>query len=125
VVWGIVTAIAAFLKPNPNLHGTHRQLGLPPCPSVVLFHRPCPGCGLTTSFTAMVHGRWDIAWAANPMGLIGYILFTVSALACGYGFVRQWRMDSNLPQIQNAVKWLVIAYLAFGVLRFCFVVYPK
>ena len=46
--WVVITAIAAVLRPDPSHHGTHTQLGLPPCPAVLLFHRPCPGCGLTT-----------------------------------------------------------------------------
>ena len=63
-VWLAITLIAIVLRPDPSGHGTHTQLGLPPCPSVLLFNRPCPGCGLTTSFTAVLHGDFVAAFHA-------------------------------------------------------------
>lgn len=55
--WAVITVIGAILSPEKSGHGTHQQLGLPPCPSVLFFDRPCPGCGLTTSWTALIHGH--------------------------------------------------------------------
>src|SRR5687768_9011989 len=66
--WLVVTGIALALTPNPAGHGTHKQLGLSACPSAVLFDRPCPGCGLTTSWTAFVHGDFAASVSAHLFG---------------------------------------------------------
>src|SRR5205085_8465910 len=83
LVWFGITAVGAFLKPDPSGHGTHTQLGLPPCPSVLLFSRPCPGCGLTTSFTAMIHGDLPAAFHAHLLGPFLYLGLTGYALVGG------------------------------------------
>src|SRR5690348_8767324 len=79
-IWATITVIGACLSPDPSGHGTHQQLGLPPCPSVLLFNRPCPGCGLTTSWTATIHGHFAEAFAAHPLGPILYGLLTLFAI---------------------------------------------
>ena len=96
-LWTGVTAIGAFLHPSPNGHGTHELLGLPPCPSVLMFDRPCPGCGLTTSWSAFIHGDFALAFHAHPLGPLAYMIFTGLALFGGYGFVtgRRLRIYSN------------------------------
>lgn len=63
-------ALAAWLPPDPRGFGTHQQLGLPPCTMIVLFDRPCPGCGMTTSFAHFVRGQFRDAARANPAGLL-------------------------------------------------------
>src|SRR5438270_12571671 len=75
-VWLAITGFGAYLHPDPSGHGTHTQLGLPPCPSVLLFNRPCPGCGLTTSFTAFIHGDLASAFHAHPLGPLLYVGIT-------------------------------------------------
>ena len=40
-VWLFVTVVGLCLHADPSGHGTHTQLGMPPCPSVLLFNRPC------------------------------------------------------------------------------------
>src|SRR5881394_3155534 len=83
--WLTVTVIGACLHPSATGHGTHEQLGLPPCPSVLLFDRPCPGCGLTTSFTAFVHGDFGFAFHAHPLGPLMYVALTTWAWLGLYG----------------------------------------
>jgi hypothetical protein len=63
-------ALAAWLPPDPRGYGTHQQLGLPPCTMIALFNRPCPGCGMTTSFAHFVRGQFGDAARANPAGLL-------------------------------------------------------
>lgn len=60
--------LACRLKPDPAGHGTHQQLGLPPCTMLVLFGRPCPTCGMTTSWAHLVRGRLGEALRANVGG---------------------------------------------------------
>ena len=62
--------LAARLPPDPRGYGTHQRLGLPECSFRTLFGKPCPGCGITTSFAHFVRGEWRSAAFANPAGLL-------------------------------------------------------
>jgi hypothetical protein len=66
--------VAAGLKPEPCGHGTHEQLGLPPCSFSVLFHRPCPSCGMTTAWACLVRAQPGDALRANAGGTLLAIL---------------------------------------------------
>ena len=57
-----VFAAAAWINPygpdgRPRTMGTHTQLGMLPCNFVILTGRPCPSCGMTTSFALLVRGE--------------------------------------------------------------------
>jgi hypothetical protein len=79
---------AAWLEPDSRGHGTHTQLGLPPCGFLLLTGAPCPGCGLTTAFAHCIRGNWAAAASANPLGLALFF----SACACiPIGIVAGWR----------------------------------
>jgi hypothetical protein len=116
--WVAMTAIAAFLHPDPHGHGTHQQLGLAPCPSVMIWGRPCPGCGLTTCVVALVHGDFASAWAAHPVGVLLYLGFALTALWAGHRYYRRIRIRSE----DRVLNWLAIAavgsVLVFGAVRF-------
>jgi hypothetical protein len=117
VAWLAITLVALLLKPSPKGFGTHQQLGLAPCPSVLIFGRPCPGCGLTTSFTATVHGQLENAFVAHPLGTLLYIMFTVGSLGAAWAFFRGQRMQISTAGYR--VLWGVIGiYMAYGVFRF-------
>lgn len=62
--------IAANLRPESKGYGTHEQLGLPPCTFMTLFNRPCPSCGMTTSWAEMMHGRPLEAFRTNAGGAL-------------------------------------------------------
>lgn len=64
---GILTA-AAWMSPDPRRHGSHEQLGLPPCGMVVTWGWPCPTCGMCTSFSLAIRGRWFASIAVQPAG---------------------------------------------------------
>jgi hypothetical protein len=115
--WFFVTCFAAYLKPDPSGHGTHQQLGLPPCPSVLLFDRPCPGCGLTTSWTALVHGQIGFAFHAHAIGPFLYLLFTVSAWLALYGFLtgKRLMLEAKIPS--RIIYATAILFIGFGVVR--------
>lgn len=117
--WLVITMLGVFiLRPNPAGHGTHQQLGLPPCPAVMVFGRPCPGCGLTTSWTNVMHGNWLASWEAHPLGGFLYALFTVSAGACLYGWVKEKRFVSDSRPANMFLFGVAIAVVGFGVWRF-------
>ncbi|MEQ1822788.1 MAG: DUF2752 domain-containing protein [Fimbriimonadaceae bacterium] len=116
--WLGVTLFGLMLKASPDGHGTHTQLGLPPCPSVLAFNRPCPGCGLTTSFTATMHGDFAFAFKAHPFGTLLYVLFSLSALACGYGFLKGLKFNTESKKFNLWLGVVVGLFLAFGIARF-------
>lgn len=118
LAWLFVTVVGLLLSPSANGHGTHTQLGLPPCPSVIVFQRPCPGCGLTTSFTAFLHGQFERAFSAHPFGPVLYIAFTLSAWACLYGFLRGRRFNTDSRPFSFVLGTLVTLLVTFGVIRF-------
>ena len=62
--------VAVWLTPDRHGHGTHQQLGLPPCTFYVLFGRPCPACGMTTSWAWLVRGEVIEACRANVGGTL-------------------------------------------------------
>jgi len=119
--WLGTTAFALYLTADPKGHGTHQQLGLPPCPAAFALNRPCPGCGLTTSFTAIVHGQVVESFRAHPLGAALYLLFTASALACGYGFFRGLKFNTEGRRLNRAIGWLVGVFILFGGVRFLLV----
>ena len=88
--WAVL-GIAAWLRPDPRGFGSHQQLGLPPCTFEALTRIPCPGCGLTTSFTNMAHAHVIDAFAAHLMGP-PLFLITV-AVAVG----SPWALRTALP----------------------------
>lgn len=49
---------------------THRQLGLPRCNMVELTGKPCPACGMTTSFALLTHGDVPNSLKANWVGTL-------------------------------------------------------
>jgi hypothetical protein len=70
-----VFAIAFWLNPydaagRPRRMATHTQLGMPPCNFVVLTGKPCPACGMTTSFALLVRGDMTASLRANWAGTL-------------------------------------------------------
>jgi len=74
----ILIGVSAWLHPAVAGHGTHEQLGLPPCRFFQLTHIPCFSCGMTTSWAWMAHGHPVESFLAQPMGAV---LFLAAALA--------------------------------------------
>jgi hypothetical protein len=92
-----VFAVAAALTPDPRGHGTHEQLGLPPCTFVFLFGRPCPSCGMTTAWSWLARGNVLAAMRANVGGAALGILAIAGAAWLLVSAVRGrwllWRPD--------------------------------
>ncbi len=118
LVWLGITFFGIWLQPSRAGHGTHQQLGLPPCPLVLLYGRPCPGCGLTTCVSAVLHGDLPAAWNAHPLGLILYLGFSATALWAGHRFWRRIRIRTELPAMNWAAAAVMVAILLFGGVRF-------
>lgn len=102
-------ALAALLCPSPLGHGTHRQLGLPPCTFLVLFGRPCPTCGMTTAWAHLAQGQWGDAARANLGGaLLG--LGAVAAVPWLIGSALRGAWLGVLPN-RAAAAWILTTLL--------------
>src|SRR5215468_5671689 len=78
-----VFGIAFWLNPygpdgTPRTMATHTQLGMPPCNFVVLTGKPCPACGMTTSFALLVRGDVTAALEANWVGVVIAVIWAVT-----------------------------------------------
>lgn len=78
MVLGFGLLVAMWLQPDGRGHGTHQQLGLPPCTFKFLLHIPCPACGMTTSWALAVRGDWQSAIQANSGGFVLFLITAVS-----------------------------------------------
>jgi len=65
-----VLSIGAWLNPAADGHGTHTQLGLRPCLWAATLDKPCPTCGMTTSFAHAEEGSWIQSAKTQPMGMV-------------------------------------------------------
>jgi hypothetical protein len=72
LAFAVVLGVALRLDPTKGgrnwTQATHTQLGLAPCQFFVLTGMPCPSCGMTTSFTWLVHGNPVNSMRANWVG---------------------------------------------------------
>lgn len=75
----MLLGIAAWLRPSPQGLGTHQQLGLPPCTMRIVLNLRCPSCGMTTSWSRLMHGNVLGSVQANAGGA----LLALTALVTG------------------------------------------
>lgn len=103
----IVITLATQLTPDPSGHGTHQQLGLPPCGFIYVTGYPCPGCGLTTAFSHMV--RLDVFGAArsNPFGILLFLVSFTTIWVSLFGFVKRLPVLPTLERLQFE-KWAIL-----------------
>jgi hypothetical protein len=84
-----LVVLGTLVTPSASGHGTHTQLGLPPCLSIEWLGVPCPGCGVTTATALAAHGRLLDALHNQPLGLVVaallalYPLWVIMQLARG------------------------------------------
>jgi hypothetical protein len=127
-VWALVAVAAAAvlyvartLEPDARGHGTHEQLGLPPCGFLEWTGIPCPGCGLTTAFAHLARGEVVAAFQANPgaLPLFTLTLFAVPFAAAGAATGLRFE-PVVVNRTTSRVAVVVVATLILGwVLRVC------
>lgn len=80
--------LAASLRPAASGLGTHQQLGLPACTSIVLWNVRCPSCGMTTSWALTMRGRILEAFSANVGGtLLAIIALAYVPISCYFSII--------------------------------------
>ena len=104
-----VLAVAAMLEPDPAGHGTHTQLGLPPCGFLIVTGAPCPGCGLTTAFAHAIRGDFGLAASANPLGLLHFAAVCASVPVALVALHRRWSIDAAIERFALGRWTLAIA----------------
>jgi len=77
--WAVLVT-AWLLTARSGGYGTHEQLGLSACGSMMVHGVPCPTCGLTTSVTAAVHGDFAASVRANVFGLVLFAAVVAAAV---------------------------------------------
>lgn len=129
-LFAIPTAVmitAMMLTPNPVGHGTHTQLGLPPCGFLMVTGLPCPGCGLTTCFTHMIRGEVVMACRANSFGVALFLVSFFTIPISATGFLRGWPVLETLDRMRfervaillaasSAVVWMIRIARISGIL---------
>ena len=111
----IVTA--AILKPDPRGHGTHEQLGLPPCSFMLTTGLPCPTCGMTSAFSLVVRGKVLEGIIAQPASaalcLLTIIMLPISlwTVATGRSICVNW---DRLGAVRVSLAFAMIFVGAWG-----------
>ena len=124
LLWLVTIYIGGFvLRPDPIGHGTHQQMGLPACGSVVMFNRPCPACGLTTSWTSFLHGQIGFSFATNWFGPLLFLAFSTYALLSLVAVFRRQRFNDTHPFVTKMMSGLVTLLLIYGAIRFAVMTY--
>lgn len=112
-----VLAVAIYLQPDARGYGTHERLGLPPCGFMITTGLPCPTCGMTSSFTFMMHGHPLRALIIQPAGAllclasIFAVLYGYSAAFQGHLLTIQW---DRLGPVRVALTLTLIFLGAWG-----------
>ena len=120
-----VLVTAATLTPSLAGHGTNTQLGLPPCGFLVATGYPCPGCGLTTSFSHMIRMQVGGAFMANPFGILLFLCTAAMVPVAGLGIVRRMPVIDLLDRLHaekiaialsvvSVVVWIVKVGLQYA-----------
>lgn len=121
----VVFLIAFWLRPyqedgQPLTVETHRQLGLPPCNFYALTGYPCPACGMTTSFSLLIHGdpinSLRANWVGTLLATLG-LIFIPWSLAC-----IRYRQTYWIRSIDRAMMFLLITFMTLLVVRWVIVV---
>lgn len=104
--------VARTLEPSPEGRGTHRQLmfgKMPPCGFLVAFGKPCPSCGMTTSWSHLTRGNVVASVNSN----VGGFLLGLVSMFCGAWFVAsaiagRWIWVQPVPSILLSVIGVIL-----------------
>ncbi len=106
---------------NPRTMATHTQLGMPPCNFVVLTGKPCPSCGMSTSFALLVRGDVTASLRANWVGSLICVTWALtllwsvaSAIRGKLLFIRRGRGEMVFTAILGVIVGLML--LRWGVI---------
>jgi hypothetical protein len=117
-----VFTLAVLLNPynpdgTPRTMGTHTgpPLNLPDCTFKVVTGIPCPACGMTTSFSLLMHGDPINSLRANWVGT-GLAVFCL--LLIPWGIASIWlKRPLFIASLEKGLAISVVIFLIFMMLR--------
>jgi len=110
---GVVALGSSFLF-SPE----HIEDGPVICPFRRLTGLPCPGCGLTRSWTYLTHGWWQDSLHAHPFGPLLALVAVLLAVAVVRARVRRTPPPSLDRLVRHPVSVAVIVvWLGWAVVR--------
>jgi hypothetical protein len=115
-----VFAVAIYLNPytadgSARRMETHRQLGLPECTFKEMTGRPCPSCGMTTSFALFIRG--DL-WNSVQANFVGTMLALFCLLLIPWAVLSAVRGRYYLvASLEWAVPRFIVVFATLMLLR--------
>ena len=114
VPWAAVFVVALCLDPYKDgrvwFQETHRQLGMRACTFQELVGLPCPSCGMTTSFTLLMHG--DL-WHSVQANFVGTMLAIFGLVFIPWSVASAWQGRLLFVQrLEPILLRLVVAFMA-------------
>ena len=95
--------------------------GVPVCLFRYLSNLPCPGCGLTRSFSSILHLHFSQAYDYHPFGYVLLPLFGLIALQSflplRFGRDMESFVRAQQAPLRQAYMTLIYGFIAFGALR--------
>ncbi len=115
----IILFLAYLLIPKSGGVGTHEELGLPPCGFYVMFHKPCPSCGMTTSFALLMHGKIIKAIKTQPAGVFLFFSAMFVYITIPYHLVKRKKLVDllELPYLLPILIANVVLILIVWIIR--------
>lgn len=101
-----------WLQPDAHGHGTHQQLGFPPCGMLMYTGIPCPTCGCTTAVSHIAHGHMLAGIITQPFGAaVGFLSWVTLAIAVISAILGRWIGPSAFFLQWHVKKLLIIGLL--------------
>jgi hypothetical protein len=115
-----VFALAVWLNPynedgSPKRMATHTGMGLPPCTFYDKTGLPCPSCGMTTSFSLLMHGDVVNSLCANAVGTLLAVFCLTLIPWCLASAVSKRTLF--LHSVERALSAIVLGFLSLMLLR--------
>lgn len=107
-------AVAVSFLVSPALSTSGPTL----CPLRLVTGLPCPGCGLTRSWTAAAHGQMSDALAYNVFGPISLLATIIFVGLVGVLLARRRPVAGMSRIVTHPIFWVVVAlWFGYGVAR--------
>ena len=95
--------------------------GVPLCVFRYLTGLPCPGCGLTRSFSCILHGDFSRGYDYHPFGYVLLPLFVMAALTVFLPASFRSHLEdfvrSRQSRLRHVYLTLIYGFIAFGAVR--------